>query len=177
MLEAGPKPATGCDVRWRSSQNGLPENANERREDFVQRNSPTHAKTGLEWATRRYDLRRAARMHKLFVHRTLVIWEHEVTGFMLGTCVLPPHRCCFSCSFSRSPHTPGQSRLPQLAFPTETSRRLIPRPSRPRLAVYRSRGRSRPGACRPDSGSRPRATRALRLSQAFRRSRAIIRSA
>jgi hypothetical protein len=38
---------------WRSSRNGLLENANERRGDFVQRsNCPTQAKTGLEWATR-----------------------------------------------------------------------------------------------------------------------------
>src|SRR2546430_17269356 len=37
----------------RSSQNGRHENANELREDFVQRkNCPTQAKTGLEWATR-----------------------------------------------------------------------------------------------------------------------------
>src|ERR1035437_8927328 len=37
----------------RSSQNGRHENANERREDFVQRwNCPTQAKTRLEWATR-----------------------------------------------------------------------------------------------------------------------------
>ena len=37
----------------RSSQNGRHENANERREDLVQRsNCPTQAKTGLEWATR-----------------------------------------------------------------------------------------------------------------------------
>jgi len=37
---------------WRLSRNGQHENANERREDFVQRsNCPTQAKIGLEWAT------------------------------------------------------------------------------------------------------------------------------
>jgi len=37
----------------RSSKNGRLENANERPGEFVQRNCPTQAKTGLEWATRR----------------------------------------------------------------------------------------------------------------------------
>src|SRR6266446_9368811 len=36
---------------WRSSRSGRHENANERREDFVQpSNCPTQAKAGLEWA-------------------------------------------------------------------------------------------------------------------------------
>ena len=48
MLEADPKPATGCDVRWSSSRNGRRESANERREDSAQ--LPTQAKTKLEWA-------------------------------------------------------------------------------------------------------------------------------
>jgi hypothetical protein len=36
MLEADPKPITGCEGRTRLSRNGRHENANERREDFVQ---------------------------------------------------------------------------------------------------------------------------------------------
>ena len=42
----------------RSSRNGLRENANERRESFLQLwNSPTQAKGRLEWATRGLQLR------------------------------------------------------------------------------------------------------------------------
>ena len=48
MLEADPKPATGCDVRWRPSRNRRSESANERREDSLQLpNCPLKPKPSL----------------------------------------------------------------------------------------------------------------------------------
>ena len=73
----------------RSSQNGRPENANERREDFVQRNCPTQAKTGLEWATRRpwrarRDSNGIRRISKVSVPTGCVRWGLALTALDPG---------------------------------------------------------------------------------------------
>src|SRR5271157_173883 len=91
---------------WRSSRNGRRENANERREDFVQpSNCPTQDKVGLQWATVVYDMglfsldpqRRREPPGGIVRFRTVVIQENSVEAAITkeGAAEFSDIRRCF----------------------------------------------------------------------------------